>query len=227
MLRLLRQTVLAQLFLLVAGCAQLPDYARPHVRMIDPQIAASEQGFSYKRLTMDDFRALGPPEHLTPHADTINAYSCIQIRPARNSKFKVIPQYYNGEIFYFGSIEYIVFEAVMIPYCSWWNPRVPKEKIPYVLEHEQIHFALMELAARKLTREAREVAKTFLVIHEKYEEARGGISTKVRKLARTAMDEALEEHTEFDRDTSLFFDPKKQRQWMQKVEKQLGITAPE
>ncbi len=227
MLRIVRHMVLAQLFLLAVGCAQLPDYARPHVRMIDPQKVFTEKGIRYKRLTRGDFRAPRLSEHLTPHAKTINAHSCIQIRPTRDSKFMVIPRHYNGETIYFGSIKYIVFEAVMIPSCSWWNPRVPKEKIAYVLEHEQIHFALMELAARRLTQEAKEVAKTLLVIQKKYEDARNDISVKVGKLARAAMDEALKVHTKFDQDTSLFFDPKKQRRWRHKVEMQLQKTVPQ
>ena len=40
------------------------------------------------------------------------------------------------------------FRAQMDRKCSWWNPKdlgFPQE---YILEHEQIHFALCELGAR-------------------------------------------------------------------------------
>ena len=115
----------------------------------------------------------------------------------------------------------------MIPSCSWWNPQIPEEKKAYALQHEQIHFALTEIAARRLTQEAREVASSLLVIQSTLKGARDEISVTIRAMVQAAMDESLREHTAFDEDTSLFFDPKKQRLWLETVEEQLRKTAPE
>ncbi len=44
----------------------------------------------------------------------------------------------------------------MLPERSWWNPGIPAGLRTYVLRHEQINFALTEIAARRLTQESRE-----------------------------------------------------------------------
>ena len=53
--------------------------------------------------------------------------------------------------FYVGTISQLKFKTVFVPECSWWNPNLAKNGENYVLQHDQIHFALTELAARKLT----------------------------------------------------------------------------
>lgn len=210
----------------MVGCAQLPEYARPHVREIDNKQEALEHGFTYRPLTLDDFQALSLPKKYKLHTKNINAHSCIQIRPTRDSKFNITWNYFDKQIYYFGTIEHVVFEAVMIPNCSWWNPYVPKERFAYVLQHEQIHFALMELAARKLTREAKAVTKEFVAIQTTYKDAQSEVSATIEDMIRSASENSLEEHTAFDQDTSLYFDPEKQRRWLELVEGQLLKTAP-
>ena len=148
-----------QLFLLLASCAQLPEYARPYLTEIDNKQEGLKNGITYRQLTVDDFQASELPANIKPHAKSIGAHICCQIRVAKDSKFTITRGYLNQQIYYFGSIKYIVFEAAMDPECSWLNRQLSGEKLEYVLEHEQIHFALMEIAARKLTREARKEAK--------------------------------------------------------------------
>jgi hypothetical protein len=41
--------------------------------------------------------------------------------------------------------------------CSWWNEKATMDAA-YVLEHEQIHFALTELGARSLSANAAQIA---------------------------------------------------------------------
>ena len=210
-----------QLFLLLSGCAQLPEYARPHLMEIDNKQEVLKKGITYRQLTVDDFQALELPANIEPHAKNIAAHACCRIRAAKDSKFTITRGYLNQQIHYFGSIKYIVFEAVMFPECSWLNPRVSGKKLEYVLEHEQIHFALMEIAARKLTQEARKEAKTFIAIQSTYENTRKEISAKIRGMLRSANQAALKEHTSFDEDTSLGFNPESQRRWLDWIEDEL------
>jgi hypothetical protein len=95
-----------------------------------------------------------------------------------------------------------------------------------VLQHEQIHFALMELAARKLTHEARALTKKFVAIRTTHKDAQSEILATIEDMIRSASEDSLKEHTAFDQDTSLHFDPEKQRQWLDLVEEQLLRTAP-
>lgn len=212
------------LFLVLAGCPKLPDYALPNVTKAERARASSVEVFSYRQLTIEDFRAISLPEDKKNHADRINAHSCIQIRPRKDSKFKITRGHMNNELFYFGSIEHIAFEAVMVPSCSWWNPNLPEKKKAYVLEHEQIHFALVELAARRLTIEAGKTAESFLSVQAAYQDVRKEISEELKRMTRQAMDDILKEHTDFDNETSLYFDPKAQKWWREKVEQKLFET---
>jgi hypothetical protein len=214
-----------QVFLLWSGCAQLPEYARPHLREIDHKQGALKKGFTYRQLTVDDFQALELPANIEPHAKNIAAHACCRIRAAKDSKFTITHGYLNQQIYYFGTIKYIAFEAVMIPECSWLNPRVSEEKLKYVIEHEQIHFALMEIAARKLTREVKKETKNFIAIQLTYKDTHEEISAKIKDMVRTANQAVLKEHTSFDEDTSLYFDPEAQRRWLDRIEEQLLKTT--
>ena len=156
----------------------------------------------------------------------INAHSCISIRPAPASQARITQGVYQGQSFYMGSIPKVSFQAVFVPGCSWWNPAVPERRKAYVLQHEQIHFALAELSARKLTREAREELKDYLAINDSYGEVQAELAAKLASMARAAMETSFEEHTDFDEDTSLFFDPRAQREWLEDVEARLAETDP-
>ena len=215
-----------QLLLLFSGCAQLPEYARPHIVKIDNKQEILKKGFIYRQLTVDDFQALELPANIEPHAKNIAAHACCRIRVAKDSKFTITRGNLNQQIHYFGSIKYVTFEAVMIPDCSWLNPRVPEEKLDYVLQHEQIHFALMEIASRDLTREVREEAKNFIAIQLTYKGAQDEIAAKIKDMVRSANEAVLKEHTAFDEDTSLYFDPESQRRWLERVEHELLKSTP-
>ena len=210
-----------QLFLLLSSCAQLPEYAQPHIMKIDNKQQGLINGITYRQLTVDDFQASELPANIKPHAKSIGAHTCCHIRVAKNSKFTITRRYLNQQIYYFGIIKYIVFEAFMHPECSWLNPQLSEEKLEYVLEHEQIHFALIEIAARKLTREAKKETKNFIAIQPTYKETREEISIKIREMLQTANQAVLKEHTSFDEDTSLYFDPKGQKWWLDRVEDEL------
>jgi hypothetical protein len=224
MLRLRKSILLMQFLILLSGCAQLPEYARPRLTEIDNQQEVLRNGITYRLLTVDDFQASELPTKIEPHAENIAAHACCRIRVAKDARFTITRGYLYQQIHYFGTIKYIAFEAVMIPECSWLNPHVSKEKLDYVIEHEQIHFALMEIAARKLTRRARKETKNFIAIQSTYENTKEEISVKIRDMIRAANQAVLIEHTAFDEDTSLYFDPESQRRWLDRVEEQLFKT---
>lgn len=221
MLRLKKSMLMVQLFFLLYGCAQLPEYAQPHIMEIDNKQKGPTKEITYKKLTVDDFQALELPADKELHAKSIGAHTCCRIRVAKNSNFTITRGNLYQQIYYFGRINYISFEAVMYPECSWLNPNVFGEKLKYLLEHEQIHFALMEIAARKLTQKAREEAKAFIAIQPTYADTRKEISAKIRDMLQTANQAVLREHRSFDEDTSLYYDPEGQRWWLDWAEDQL------
>jgi len=215
---------LIQACLVVAGCAQLPEYAKPYIVEVESQPGPRKQGFTYRQLTVDDFQAPSLPENLEPHAQNIAAHACCRIQTTGDARFKITRGYLNQQAHYFGSIEHVAFEAIMMPDCSWLNPDVSEKELDYVLQHEQIHFALMEIAARKLNRESQQEAKTFIAIQSTYPAVRDEIAEKINGMVRSANEEVLEDHMAFDKATSLFHDPASQQQWLERVQRRLLST---
>lgn len=227
MIRSIKYFFYLQLFLMLTACAQLPEYARPRVVDWDHQQVSLDGAFTYRTLEVDDFRAPTLPEDIASHSRKIAAHACCRIRTTTGARYKITRGYLNQKIHYFGSIESVAFEAVMVPDCSWLNPEVDQDKLDYVLQHEQIHFALMELAARKLNRESRDEIKNFIAIQSTHSAARGEIAAKINEMVRRANEQVLVEHTAFDEETSLYFDPDAQQRWFDRIEKRLLLTTPQ
>lgn len=225
MLRSTKYIVLILLILWLSGCAGLPEYARPRIVEFENGPACPKQGFRYRALTVDDFQAQSLPDNLVAHTRNIAAHACCRIRMTKDASYQITRGYLNRQIHYFGTIKYVGFEAVMIPACSWLNPNVPAEKLDYVLQHEQIHFALMVLAARKLTRKAKDEAQNFIAIQSTYTATQNEIAAKIKAWVRSTSEAVLKDHTVFDEETSLFFDPEIQQRWLDRVEEKLLDTT--
>ena len=200
----------------------MPDYALPRSGVAMADSAMLDEAFPYRQLTLSDFRAPALRADQAAHASAINAHTCARIRPTSDSRFSVMRTRYNDSVVFIGSIEKIRFEGIMIPGCSWWNPDLPASRHDYVLQHEQIHFALVELAARRLTVDIREEARSFMTIQPTAEAAKTEIAATINRWIRSAMEASLEMHTAFDNDTSLFHSPRWQQWWQDKIEKQLA-----
>ena len=213
------------LFLLAVnmGCVHyLPEHAKP--RFLAPEVdnQISKKGFSYRQLEITDFQAESLPVDFRKYTHKIGAQSCIGIRPSKDTKISITQALYQDMLFYTGTISQLKFEAVFVPSCSWWNTEVVKSREEYVLQHEQVHFALAELAARKLTMEASSEAKSYLAIGNNYIQVQEDVLGKLKSMGREMMEASLKEHTEFDEDTSMLYDPHIQKKWRENVRVRLG-----
>jgi len=208
----------------VAACAQLPEYAKPRTIQIDQIPKDIPSGFTYRQLTPEDFRAPSLPENLSTHRENINAYTATQIRITADSNFSITRRFLEDPIDYLGRINHLAFEAVMIPNHSWWNPKIKAAMVGYALQHEQIHFALTELAARKLTRDARKWASNLSVIKETPQQVYAEIVQHLKGLIKSAMEANQKRHLKFDEDTSLFYSPSWQAWWLEMVTEELKQT---
>ena len=220
----LRYALLSLSLTLLCACAQLPEYAKPRTIQIDEIHKVSLTGFTYRQLTPEDFRATSLPENLSTHGDMINAHSAIQIRMTADSNFRLTRWPFLDQTYYLGGINHLAFEAVMIPNKSWWNPKMKAALKGYVLQHEQIHFALTELAARKLTIDAQKWALSLRVTEQTPQQVYSEIVRQIKGMINSAMEANQKRHLEFDKDTSLFYAPSWQAWWLQKVEEELKQT---
>jgi hypothetical protein len=203
------------------ACARLPEYAKPRMVQAHEQRGTLVAGIPYRALTPEDFRATSLSEDLAEHAERIKAHAVIRIRMTADSSFRITSGDFNGQSYFFGSIGHLAFEAVMLPDRSWWNPNIPANMRAYVLQHEQIHFALTELAARQLTGDAHKWASDILVIEPTPKEVAVGLARLINDRINDAMKASLKRQSQFDEETSLFYSPKWQQWWSSTVEDEL------
>ncbi len=175
---------------------------------LDPSTWSPDEVVGYRLLTKEDFRA-GRSSKVWGNI-AHGAEICTLILPVE------------------GSDEVPRFRAVMNPECSFWNdkvgplgtlgglsgvsvvPGIPTQQPDwYVLQHEQIHFAIMEVAARTLTKELSEAP------------AASRSQTAVTRAYQLAMAGADDRHARFDAATSGTFDPPRLGVWVRALEKEM------
>tara|TARA_Y100001933_G_scaffold256296_1_gene300769 strand:- start:137 stop:823 length:687 start_codon:yes stop_codon:yes gene_type:complete len=210
------------LLLLFSACSQLPEYARPHFSPEEEGTVSAENSFAYRKLTSADFRADSLPPRYAQYDHNIQARSCISIQTSRNSLIQVTSGIVTGKIIYTGKFTHIDFVAVFNPDCSWWNPNIPQKHQNYILQHEQIHFALTELTARRLNRKYGDHLKQYLAIGYTLQEVKNQLHAEAERISREGMKSALEAHTAFDEDTSMFYDAEIQQKWSDRVFRELN-----
>ncbi len=118
--------------------------------------------------------------------------------------------------------------AMMHPSCSFWNHRRKGTRraamaaaaaagmllfidtLPdwYVLQHEQLHFAIMEVGARRYSRALAKLAP----------ERRGAVATRLHELT---LKQIRERNAQLDADTSGTFDQRAIEKWVRVLESEL------
>lgn len=101
---------------------------------------------------------------------------------------------------------------------SWWNEKLLDLSAAYILQHEQIHFALHELAARDLTAKAQRLTAK----GNSRAEAQANLQQQIDSLLVEALEDLVSRNTEFDLDTSGRYEPALQSRWYRKVQAELG-----
>jgi hypothetical protein len=112
------------------------------------------------------------------------------------------------------------FEALMDRGCSWWNDARKGYSDAYMLEHEQVHLALFEVEARRLTRRttrARISARRGADPDELVERLQRRIDREVKSATQAVLQRSLR----FDEDTSFQQRPELQRRWLETLEAEL------
>jgi len=205
------------LALLGCGGSRLPAYAQGEGSLKTDAELADGDFILYRKLTRDDFKGTAPVGAAAGHADRIGAqtYAIIKHEPGiqisgeqRDGTFRC--KVYN-----------VRFRAWMDRSKSWWNPKPGGSPESYVLEHEQIHFALVELEGRKVNREAQKImGRTFE--GSSMEEIQADVQEELNEIVADGLEQVKERNLDFDNDTSGVYEPKKQKEWLATVESELA-----
>lgn len=186
---------------------------------MDPSLPST----TYKQLRVSDFRALNPPPSLHSFGHKISAQTTISIRPVEDAKYTIVsPSTDGGQ--YVGRFDEIAFKAVMIPSQSWWNPELQADKTTYVLQHEQIHFALMEIAALRLNQKVASKGGQSIV-GTTSKEVETKLLVMVDQWMENSKEVVLKEQMQFDEDTSKQHSPQLQEWWYNRVQKDIETLS--
>lgn len=201
----------------------MPEYAAPKAGVVDTAALADSDLITYRTLTRADFLAPAPPAAAREHAEKLGALTCTFIVTTPETSYQIEERREPGAAPTFsGGFDKLGFVAHMDRNCSWWNPNNEAESEAYVLQHEQIHFALTEIHARRQTLTAETVIREFRVNTSTLDDAKLEIKDELSRLVDRAMEELLELNEEFDEQTSAVRDPVVQQQWFDRVERDLA-----
>jgi hypothetical protein len=211
-------------FVALTACSSLPEVARPREVAIDPN-APPGDWIRYRALERSDFRRVEPPAVVKQGPYELGAQTCAYVKTAPGVQIDLVKTVEpNGSERVEGRLQGLRFEAFMDRGCSWWNPS--NHDVPYTLEHEQVHFAISEIAARKLNREAARLVKELRVTRPTQSQVVDEIQGTVKELLESYNRAAVDRNESFDEDTSVGKNPPRQKEWRKEVERELaGLDA--
>jgi hypothetical protein len=206
---------------LVAGCAS-PGGEAPRSEVAEaPAEPDTAQLIRFRTLSRGDFRSSQPPPGFEAYRERLGAATCAQIAPNPGTHARIERDAGGGFV---AVPEGLGYSARMDRACSWWNTSSRQFPPEYVLEHEQIHFALVELEARRMNARLPEIVGSARSRGATPEEAARGVETRLREVLEASLRAAAEQSNRFDQETSLGLHADRQREWRLRVEAELERT---
>ena len=185
----------------------------------------TSDAITYRALTRGDFRGEHPPKPFLGRADLPRpvAVSCAYVAADPRARVFAEPVGYQRRR-YRPRVEGLTFRAMFSRSCSWWN-RDHDVSPMYVLEHEQIHFALFEVAARRLNRDVPRMLTSAALESSSADSVIALARRRIQAALEHTLAETGEQNLEFDSATSFGFSPTRQEGWRLRVEKALEDLA--
>jgi hypothetical protein len=193
---------------------------------LDERDAVVDSGdrIRYRTIERADFNGKESPIIAPERSDyELNAVTCVYLRTNPDVSLKVGSRIdADGTEHYEGWVATLGFRALMDRSCSWWNPR--GRDPDYTLQHEQIHFALHEVAARRLNEAAARLVTTLHVTAVSEQEVVETLETRIGQLFDEHNAAASARNRRFDEETSWGHDAERQSRWWRTVEAELRET---
>ena len=210
--------------LVYCGCAS--NYDPPISTYHEPETLELSGVIRYRTLTRDDFQSTTPPNEGKGIPRHASAALVGAVRVSPQSDWLVTQMKTGSDSTWFEArARNLRFEAIMDPRTSWWNEELDSASTAYVLEHEQIHFAIFELEARRLNVRIPEIAARLRSIAPTIDEARRAADARLEE-ERRAWDRKLEERqNQFERETANGKLRDRQLEWWSRIRSELAATA--
>lgn len=192
---------------------------------------------SWRPLRRSDFRGERPPGAFGTGAVRPVAVSCAYVvaspqariypepvgdpRPESRPESRLESRLESGaEAGYRARIEGLTFQALMSRSCSWWNPDNMVSPA-YVLQHEQIHFDIFEVTARRLNHDLPGLLEVMDVRGPTVEAVVNGAQRYVQQALSRGLESAGALNQKFDMETSWGFEPQRQNSWRLRLDRDL------
>jgi hypothetical protein len=198
--------------------------ARP--REFDPSLLETGDLIRYRDLSRDDFLAADPPAEAAGLHGQLGAATCVFLTTDPNTAIRASSRgldQQRGVVR--AEVENLGFLAYMDRECSWWNPAPKALPDDYILEHEQIHFALFEIAARRLNRRADQLTRQMETVSTSQQSALEDVHRQIDTEMQRILDEVLARSNDFDRETSRTYRQDRQNWWWRTVRLELDRLA--
>lgn len=210
-----RGAVVAAALLATFGCTAQGKREYPFAAIGTQADFYSESHIDYRKLEREDFWSFGPPSDTNAQAQHLGAVLCSMITTDKALELTFDPASKAND--YAFTIANPKYRARMNRDCSWWNASNDQATPKYILEHEQIHFALSEIYARKINRDVRGLR---LRVPSR-EQAASRAEAAVTALLEDSMVELLDENRKLDEQTAHDLDNQAQQRWLNDVEQRL------
>lgn len=209
------------LLVVLAASAASEDFDPTEGQMLYPVKGQRSDVVPWRKLERSDFQGEQPPPHLLSHAGLIGAVSCVGISlPPDVGAAISMERLPTGERRYAARLYQPRFTAVFDKLCSWWNPMSDDPK--YLLEHEQLHFDITEVTARKLSQEVNAGTKSIATRAATQQAAIAKLEAKISILTKGALKSLHDRHRRLDRETSVERSNERQADWVRRVAAELA-----
>jgi len=203
----------------VAGAVSAHGQAR--TRVFDPRLLESGDLIQYRDLSREDFLAKAPPAEVAEFDGNLGAATCAFLTTDPEMVIRATGSPDARGLTY-AQVENLRFVAFMDRECSWWNPAPVSLPDDYILQHEQIHFAFFEVAARRLNRRAERRAGDFQTVSTTRQRAIDELHRRIDAEVQTAIAEIVRRSDALDEDTSRVARRDRQDWWWRRVSDELA-----
>lgn len=187
---------------------------------------------TWRPLLRSDFRGERPPGAFGTGAVRPVAVTCAYVVASTEARIHPVPLDQTGDdqaSGYQARVEGLTFQALMSRSCSWWNPDNPVSPA-YVLQHEQIHFDIFEVTARRLNRDLPGMLQTMDVRGPTVQAVVDGAQRYIQQILSRALESAGALNSKFDMETSWGFQLQRQNSWRLRLDRDLKelqhVTTP-
>jgi hypothetical protein len=203
------------LLALSLGASAQPDQTR-----VDTGLDSTDV-ITWRRLQISDFHGKRPPGAFGTGMIRPVAVTCayVIINPAaRIFPIPIVDS--TAQTIYRARVEGLSYHALMSRSCSWWNRDLGVSPA-YVLQHEQMHFDIFEIAARSLNRDVPGLLKVMDVRGPTVQAVVDRAQRHIERTLARAQEETAGRNHKFDTETSFGFELQRQASWRMVLDRDL------